>query len=79
MAGLFTQQFWYVWAAVLGVALFFPARRLIWVLLVRRAQKAGADSETERLRLRRRAGVTAALLCFVFAVAYVSHIFSQSP
>lgn len=79
MDGLFTQQFWYLWAAVLGVALFFPARRLIWVLLVRRAQKAGTDNEAERARLRRRAGMTAALLCFVFAFAYVNHIFSQSP
>ncbi|PIW27541.1 MAG: hypothetical protein COW30_10130 [Rhodospirillales bacterium CG15_BIG_FIL_POST_REV_8_21_14_020_66_15] len=55
-------------------ALFLPVRRLIWVLTVRRAVEKGGEEnvdETERKRLLRRAGITAAVLCFVFSYFYV--------
>ncbi|MEQ8504427.1 MAG: hypothetical protein RIB80_03810 [Rhodospirillales bacterium] len=60
--------------AGLSVALFFPVRHLIWVMSVRRAIRKGGEEnidEAEQQRLRRRAGVTAALLCFIFSFFYV--------
>ncbi len=77
MAELFTAEYKWLWSLVLTVALFFPVRKLIWVLSVRRAQgKTGAQAdETEQKRLLRRAGFTAGLLCFLFSLAYVSQMF----
>jgi len=59
------------------VALFFPVRKLIWVLSVRRSEgKKGEQlDDADRARLLRRAGMTSALLCFLFSLAYVSQIF----
>lgn len=77
MENLFTQEYQYIWTVVLTVALFFPVRHLIWVLTVRRAiRKGGEDNvgEEEQARLKRRAGVTAALLCFAFSLFYVGTI-----
>lgn len=57
---------------LLAALLFLPVRHLIWVLSVRRAeakQQAPTDEET-RHRLKRRAALTSALLCFVFSVMY---------
>lgn len=55
------------------MVLYFPVRQLIWVLAVRRQQrKSGGrlpDDET-RDTMKRRAGVTSALLCLVFAATY---------
>lgn len=78
MAELFSPQYWLLWAAILAVALFFPVRQLIWVLYVRRAQNAQGTEldEAETERLKRRASVTAALLCLVFSVLYTLHLFS---
>ena len=77
MAELFTEKYALLWTAVLVVALFFPVRRLIWTMSVRRAERDGAQDEERRLRLKRRAGVTAVLLCFVFAYFYTSVMFKD--
>ncbi len=74
MAELFTERYMLLWAAVLAVALFLPVRNLIWALLVRRASSKAEIDETEANRLRRRAGATAALLCFVFAIFFVNTV-----
>jgi hypothetical protein len=43
---------------------------------VRRAQSRGNDvDEAEQLRLKRRAGATSALLCFVFSILYTFNLF----
>jgi hypothetical protein len=75
VAELFTPQYQWLWTLALGACLFFPVRRLIWVLYVRRAEREGKADETRRRVLMRRAGVTAALLCFVFSYFYMSHLF----
>jgi hypothetical protein len=68
-----------LWSVLLAVALFFPVRHLIWVLSVRREeQRLGRPTdETRKAALRRRAGVTAALLCFIFAVIYQGVLMSR--
>ena len=75
MADLFTQQNWPLWTAALALALFFPVHRLIWVIYVRRAQHKGGGDEADRTRLRKRARVTAVLICLVFAYIYVNYLF----
>ena len=78
MAELFSPEYGWLWAIALGVALFFPVRRLIWVLAVRRAERRdGETDEATRVRLRRRAGVTAGLLVFVFAAIYANQMFGD--
>lgn len=64
----------WVWTIVLGGLLLYPTRQLLWVMSVRRLERRlGKPSrEEERGALKRRATVTAALLCFVFSVAYVN-------
>ncbi|MFQ5467276.1 MAG: hypothetical protein ACE5DS_03985, partial [Kiloniellaceae bacterium] len=64
---------------VLAAALFFPARRLVWTLSVRRAERDGKADETRRQALKRRAGATAAMLCFVFAYLYVNAMLGAAP
>lgn len=71
MAQLFTSEYALIWAVLLAVALFFPVRQLIWVLSVRRAERDGHEDDTRRESLKRRAGVTAALLCFIVAFLYI--------
>ncbi len=71
MAELFTERYLLLWAVALALALFFPVRRLIWVLMVRRAMRKTQLDEAEQLRLKKRAGFTAALLVFVFAYLYM--------
>ena len=68
-----------LWAIALAVALFWPVRQLIWVIYVRRAMRQGEVEEEERARLKRRAGVTSALLSFVFAYLYTSQLFQDVP
>ncbi len=75
MATLFNADYQYFWAAFLALVLFFPVRRLIWILMVRRAEKGTKTDDAERQRLRNRAGVTAALLCLVFSVLYTATLF----
>ena len=79
MEALFTRDYMLVWALVLGAALFYPVRQLIWVLYMRRAHRQGAPDESEGLRLKRRATVTAVLLCLVFSLLYTSHLFGDRP
>ena len=65
-----------IWVIVLSTALFFPVRKLIWVLYVRRKQKTQESvSEEERKSLRKRATFTAILLCVVFSYVYVKQVF----
>jgi len=76
---IFSPDFAYIWAVVLGIALFFPVRNLIYVRYVRRAmRKLNTELPQEEMaRLRRRAGVTAGLVCFVFAVLYTGYLFNR--
>ena len=77
MEMIFQKDFAVVWVVALALALFFPVRQLIWVLYVRRAERSRPSDEAERHRLRKRAGITAGLLCFVFSALYVNHLFSE--
>lgn len=80
METLFTQDYKYLWTLVLSVALFFPVRRLIWVMTVRRAMRKGGEEnvgDAEQERLKRRASLTAILLCFLFSLFYVSTLFKS--
>lgn len=79
METLFSQDYWLFWAFALGAALFWPVRRLVWVLYVRRAQRQAEVDEAEQQRLKRRATITAILICLVFSVAYVGQLFKGSP
>ncbi len=70
-----TAQYDWLWTLVLAGALFFPVRQLMWVLYVRRAERDGNEDQPRRAMLKRRAGYTAVLLCFVFSYFYVSSLF----
>jgi len=73
MQQLFSPQYQWLWTLVLGAALFYPVRQLIWALSVRREErKVGKPTDAERRKaLKRRAAFTSFLLCFIFSVAYV--------
>lgn len=77
MQHLFSPQYQWLWTLVLGAALFFPVRQLIWAMSVRREErKLGTQTDDERRQaLRRRAAFTSFLLCFVFSIAYVHVMF----
>jgi hypothetical protein len=80
MEMLFASESRYLWGALLMAALFFPVRQLIWVLTVRRAVRKGGEAKVgaaEQARLKKRAGMTSALLCFLFALAYVNVLFRE--
>ena len=65
------------WIILLSTVLFFPVRKLIWVLYVRKKQKTQQSvSEEERIGLKKRATITAILLCIVFSYIYVKQVFS---
>ena len=66
-----------VWILLLSIALFFPVRKLIWVLYVRKKQKTQkiVDDE-EKKSLKKRATFTAVFLCIVFSYLYVSQVFN---
>ena len=81
MEALFSEDYFLLWALALSLLLFYPVRQLIWVLYVRRASRvsgAQVDALVQR-RLKRRAGFSSAVLCFVFAVLYTYHLFPASP
>ena len=78
MANFFSADYQYLWAAVLALALFLPVRRLIWILLVRRAERSAQIDDAEKQRLRQRAAVTAVLLCFVFSFLYTATLFDRA-
>ena len=66
-----------IWVIVLSTALFFPVRKLIWVLYVRKKQKAQSQvSEEEKISLKKRANFTSILLCIVFSYLYVIQVFN---
>ena len=66
-----------LWIIVLSAALFFPVRKLIWVLYVRKKQKTQQSvSEEEKIGLKKRATFTAILLCIVFSYIYVKQVFN---
>ena len=66
-----------LWIILLSTALFFPVRKLIWVLYVRKKQKTQQSvSEEEKSSLKKRATLTAILLCVVFSYVYVKQVFS---
>ena len=66
-----------LWIILLSTVLFFPVRKLIWVLYVRKKQKAQQSvSEEEKSSLKKRATLTAILLCVVFSYVYVKQVFS---
>ena len=66
-----------IWVSLLTIVLFFPVRKLIWVLYVRKKQKSQKIvSEEEKKILRKRATITSALLCVVFSYIYVSQVFN---
>ena len=67
-----------IWVLVLSMALFFPVRQLIWVLYVRKKQKAQKTvSEEEIKKEKTRATFTSILLCVVFSYLYVSQVFNS--
>ena len=66
-----------LWIILLSAVLFFPVRKLIWVLYVRKKQKSQQSvSEEEKNSLKKRATLTAALLCIVFSYVYVKQVFN---
>jgi hypothetical protein len=80
MEMLFASESRYLWGALLMAALFFPVRQLIWVMTVRRAIRKGGEAKVgaaEQARLKKRAGMTSALLCFLFALAYINVLFRE--
>jgi hypothetical protein len=79
MEALFTRDYAFVWMIALTLALFWPVRRLILVLYLRRAAREGEPDEATSARLGKRATMTAALLSFVFAALYTNHLFQAGP
>ena len=66
-----------LWFILLSTVLFFPVRKLIWVLYVRKKQKTQQSvSEEEKISLKKRATITAILLCIVFSYIYVKQVFN---
>ena len=66
-----------LWIILLSTVLFFPVRKLIWVLYVRKKQKIQQSvSEEEKNSLKKRATLTAVLLCIVFSYVYVKQVFN---
>jgi len=76
MEAIFSPEYKYAWAVVLAVALFVPVRNLIYALMMRRAARTSQPNEDEAMRLKKRASMTSALLCFVFSFLYTGQIFS---
>ena len=65
------------WIILLSTVLFFPVRKLIWVLYVRKKQKTQQTvSDEEKNSLKKRATFTAILLCIVFSYIYVKQVFN---
>ena len=66
-----------LWIILLSIVLFFPVRKLIWVLYVRKKQKSKKSvSEDEKNILKKRATFTSILLCVVFSYIYVKQVFN---
>ena len=66
-----------LWIILLSTVLFFPVRKLIWVLYVRKKQKTQQSvSEEEKIILKKRATFTSVLICIVFSYLYVNQVFN---
>jgi len=66
-----------IWITLLSITLFFPVRKLIWVLYVRKKQKTQQSvSEEEKSSLKKRATFTTILICDVFSYIYVKQVFN---
>ena len=66
-----------LWTLILGIALFFPVRQLIWVLYVRRKQKKQKlVSKEEIVILKKKATFTSIFLSLVFSYVYVNQVFN---
>ena len=66
-----------LWVILLSITLFFPIRKMIWVLYVRKKQKTQQSvSDEEKKFLKKRATFTAILLCIVFSYIYVKQVFN---
>ena len=66
-----------IWVLILTTALFFPVRKMIWVLYVRKKQKSQKEvSDQEKKNLKKRATFTSILLCVVFSYLYVGQVFN---
>jgi len=66
-----------IWVIALSTALFFPVRKLIWVLYVRKKQKSQKEvTDDEKRVLKKRATFTSVLLCIVFSYLYVTQVFN---
>ncbi len=81
MQEILSPEYRWLWMGALAVALFFPVRQLIWVMAVRRQERrlGQLPDETVRQSLKRRAAVTSALLCLVFAALYANVMFGGRP
>ena len=78
MEQYFTADYQWLWALGLGLALLFPVRQVIWVMSVRRAiRKLGDIDDGVREALKKRATITALLLCFVFSFFYTAQLFKS--
>ena len=65
------------WVIILSVTLFFPIRKLVWVLYVRKKQKTQKSvSEDEKKTLKQRATLTSVLLSIIFSYIYVNQVFN---
>lgn len=73
------MQYQLLWSILLAVALFYPVRQFIWALSVRREERRLGQpaDDARRTALKRRATVTATLLCFIFAVLYQNVLMNQ--
>jgi|TARA_B110000438_G_scaffold300073_2_gene351630 hypothetical protein len=63
----------WIWTLALMAALFFPVRKLIWVLSVRREinkSESKVIDKIEKKRLLVRASITAGLLSLLFSIIY---------
>jgi len=66
-----------IWVLLLSITLFFPVRKMIWVLYVRKKQKSQQTvSDEEKKILKKRATFTSVLLCIVFSYIYVNQVFN---
>ena len=64
-----------LWTLILGVALFFPVRQLIWVLYVRKKQKKQKLVSKEEISiLKKKATFTSIFLSLVFSYIYVNQV-----
>ena len=76
---LFSPDAKWLWTVAMTMAMFFPVRKLIWVMTIRRALKKSGEENVdadEQKRLLRRAGATSAMLCLLFAMFYVGRLFA---